>query len=166
MKCRLVKLNNLSGNKASVYSFLVEEKEKTLFDVFIEENISLFKSELIDIYSRIHTIGHKVGAREHFFKLKEGKPGDLVCALYDNPNKKLRLYCIRYGSSLVILGGGGLKPKETRALQETPKLKQANYLLRELSDKIKDKMTSKDINISFDGMHFEGELIFNDEDYE
>jgi hypothetical protein len=166
MKCKLVKLKNLSGSKASVYSPFIEEEGKTLFEIFLEENNSSFKNELKDIYSRIHTIGHKVGAREQYFKLKEGKPGDLVCALYDNPKKKLRLYCIRYGSSLIILGGGGSKAKDTRAFQETPKLKQENDLLRELSDNIKDKMTSKDINLSFDGMNFEGDLTFNDDDYE
>jgi hypothetical protein len=53
MKCKLVKLDNLSGSMTSVYSLLVEEENKTLFDIFIEENKSSFKSELIDIYSHM-----------------------------------------------------------------------------------------------------------------
>ncbi|MGB5989271.1 MAG: hypothetical protein WBG43_05990 [Marinifilaceae bacterium] len=166
MKYELRKLDNLSGSKASVYSPFIEEEGKTLFDIFLEENISSFKSELNDIYSRIHTIGHKVGAREQFFKLKEGKPGDGVCALYDNPDKNLRLYCIRYGLSLVILGGGGYKSKDIRKLQEDPKLKKENYLLKEISESIKEKSKFGEIKFVSDGMDFEGDLTFNDENYE
>ncbi len=34
----------------------------------------------------------------------------------------LRLYCIRLGSAVVILGGGGHKPKTIRTLQDDTKL--------------------------------------------
>ncbi|MBK6979124.1 MAG: hypothetical protein IPH28_20170 [Cytophagaceae bacterium] len=61
--------------------------------------------------------------------------GDGVCALYDDPDRNLRLYCIRYGKQIVVLGGGGHKPKTIRALQEDEKLKQENYLIRNISKK-------------------------------
>jgi len=56
---------------------------------------------------RLKIIGNETGARESFFKTKEGIPGDGVCTLYDTPDKKLRLYCIRYGKQLIIIGAGG-----------------------------------------------------------
>lgn len=55
---------------------------------------------------RLKIIGTKTGAREQFFKLHEGNPGDGVCALFDLPDKNLRLYCIRYNTQIIILGGG------------------------------------------------------------
>ncbi|MGF1637324.1 MAG: hypothetical protein ACFCUU_09635 [Cyclobacteriaceae bacterium] len=164
MKCRLVKLSNLSGNAASVYSILLNDAQKTLFEIFIEENINLFLSEIKDITVRLKTIGQKTGARETFFKHFEGKPGDGVCALYDLPDKSLRLYCIRYGSQIVILGGGG--PKKVRALQDNNKLTEENYFLRWLSSQITERLKSKEITFTKDGLDFYGNLEFNDDEEE
>ncbi|MEX0988167.1 MAG: hypothetical protein WD052_11880 [Bacteroidales bacterium] len=99
----------------------------------------------------------KTGAQEHFFKTKEGKPGDQVCALYDTPEKNLRLYCIRMGNTVIILGGGG--PKTTRTLQKDPKLKKENYIIREVSEVIKQKMISRKLRFSDDELELIGELI-------
>lgn len=156
----LVKLNELSGNKASVYSLLCEEDNETLYEKFILENINSFKSEIIDINTRINTIGKKTGARFNFFKHKEGVPGDGVCALYDDPDKNLRLYCIRYGSLIVILGGGGHKPKNIKALQEDEKLTKENNLLKAISQEISSRIKDREISYTNDHMDFEGDLIF------
>jgi hypothetical protein len=57
----------------------------------------------------------------------------------------LRLYCIRFGTTVILLGGGGHKPKSIRALQESEKLKTENYLLREVSELTFRKMKEKEI---------------------
>lgn len=163
-KYKLVKLSNFSGKVASIYSVYIEDLKKTLFDVFLEENKNSFKSELKDIVTRIRVIGHKTGARVQFFKLNEGKPGDGVCALYDAADKKLRLYCIRYGTQLVILGGGG--EKTVKALQEDKKLEEENYLLKETSKRITKRIKEGEINFSDDYLNFEGNLEFNTENDE
>ncbi|MDD4385524.1 MAG: hypothetical protein PHD06_10155 [Bacteroidales bacterium] len=166
MKYKIIKLGSLSGNSASIYALLDVEKQKTSFEIFLEENKSLFLSELKDINSRLRTIGHKTGAREQFFKLDEGFPGDGVCALYDNPDSNLRLYCIRYGASLVVLGGGGHKPKSIRKLQQDPKLKEENYFLRKLSALITTRIKEGEIKYTNEGKDLEGNLEFNEGDYE
>jgi len=163
MKYKLVKLKKLSGNKASIYTILLEEEEKTLFDFFLEDNKISFKDELKDIVSRLKVIGNKTGAKDYFFKLNEGKPGDGVCALYDKPNSNLRLYCIKYGTLIVIVGSGGYKPKSIRKLQQDEKLTEENYFLREISKAIKTKMDDDEIEFSSDFMDFEGDLTFNNE---
>lgn len=163
MKYKIVKLNKLSGNKASIYSVYLEDEEKTLFERFLEENKISFKSEIMDLVSRLSTIGRKTGACEHFFKNNEGIPGDGVCALYDKPNSNLRLYCIRYGTQIIILGGGGHKPKTMREFQKSDKLTEENYFLRDLSKTIKQRMDDDEIEFSSDFMEFEGDLTFNDE---
>ena len=131
MKCRLKKIPHLSGNKASVYSVIIDQCQDTLFEVFLKENAELHMNELTNILLRIKTMGQKVGIIDDFLKIHEGRYGDGVCALYDVPNSKLRVYCIRYGSQIIIIGGGGIKTKQTRALQDSPKLTKENYLMRE-----------------------------------
>ncbi len=164
MKYKLVKMDQISGDKASIYAVYLEDEQINLFDRFLEENEILFESEIADITDRLYTIGHYTGAKEQLFKLKEGKPGDGVCALYDSPNSRLRLYCIRYGTSIVILGGGGYKPKSMHALQEDDKLKDENYFLRQVSSNITQRMKDHEIYYSIDYMNFDGDLEFNDEE--
>lgn len=165
MECELVKLDNLSNDETSIYSLFIEDENKTLFDMFIEENVINHKAEVEDIIKRLHNIG-KVGARIHFFKVDEGVPGDGVCALYDNPNSYLRLYCIRYGTQIVILGNGGYKPKSVKKFQEVDKLKEENYFLRKISKEITQRLSDNDILITNDFKDFEGDLTFNFDDYE
>jgi len=161
---KLVKEEKLSGAETSVYSVFLLAKQDTLFNRFINENKNSFKSELKDIINRLKVIGHKTGAREQFFKLKEGKPGDGICALYDHPDRNLRLYCIRYGKTLIIVGGGG--EKTTKTLQEDSKLKEENYFLRLIAKDIQERIQEGEIEFSDDYMDLLGNLEFKSEDYE
>lgn len=162
MKFKVVRLSQFNGNKAGIYSVYLIDEQITLFECFLRENMTAFKSEIIDINRRIIAINTKTGARDLFFKLDEGKPGDGVCALYDDPESNLRLYCIRYGNSLVILGNGGYKSKTIRAFQEDEKLKKENYLLREISALITERIRSGDIQFSDDGTGLYGDLEFGE----
>ena len=164
MKFEIVKLDKFNGNRCGVYSIFVDDEQKTLFDRFISENNISFKSEIKNILERLKTINTLTGAREKFFKLNEGSPGDGICALFDIPDSNLRLYCIRYGNSLIILGGGGEKQKSVKAFQEVDKLRDENYLLRETSVQIAHLIKEKEITFSNDGTEITGELAF--ENYE
>lgn len=146
---------------SSIYTVYDESTKRTLLDDFISKHKNLFKSEIMDIVSRLEIMGHDTGAREQYFKLAEGAGGDLVCALYDRPEKSLRLYCIRYGSVLLIVGDGAEKPKSIRALQESAELRKANYFLKDLSILIKERTDNKEIKFSNEGMDLIGNLEFN-----
>jgi hypothetical protein len=74
------------------------------------------------------------------------------------PGYKLRLYCIRYGAQIVILGGGG--PKNVQKLQQDKKLNEESYFLRKLSKAIAEKLKDKDLKYIDDGKGFEGDLEF------
>lgn len=163
MKYKIVELDEFTGNEATIYSVILNNEDKTLFDKFLEESINSFKDEIIFILDRLETIGNDTGAREIFFKLKEGNPGDGVVALYDEPDSNLRLYCIKYGAQIIILGGGGQKSKEIRSLQEDNKLKAENYLLRKISKEITERIKDKRIEFVEFGQELEGELEFEDE---
>lgn len=164
MKFKIVKLNHFSGKKAGVYTIVLNDEEETLLNKFVRENDTSFKSETKDIIKRLYSIGHTTGARSQFFKEWEGKPGDGVCALYDNPNSNLRLYCICYGTQIIIAGSGGHKPKTIRALQEDAKLTKENTLIKEISQQITQRIKDRDIRFTADYMDFTGDLSFNDED--
>jgi len=165
-KCQLIKISQLSGPMGSVYTILPDEEEITAFQNFISNNKNSFKSEINDIVGRLKIMGSRTGMREDFFKLYEGNPGDGVCALYDKDDSNLRLYCIRYGSQIIILGSGGHKPKSIRSFQEDEKLEKENFILRDLSKLITEKMRDKEIWFSEDGLDFEGELTIENINYE
>ncbi|MEA5426862.1 hypothetical protein [Arcicella lustrica] len=160
MKFRLVKIEKLSGQKTQVYSIIMNDEDKNLFEHFLEENSPNFRNELTEILSRIKSIANKEGAKEYFFKKAEGKLGDGVEALFDESKRKLRLYCIRYGSVILILGGGG--SKNVRALQDDPKLKQENYLLRSISKRLSQAMQDGDMQWNSNYTDFIGTFIFDD----
>lgn len=164
MKFTIQKMPRLSGHKASIYTVFIEEDNETLFDRFLRENKTDFPNQIKDILQRLRSVAHKTGARPEYFKLDEGKPGDGVSALYDNPNKNLRLYCIRNSNVNVILGGGGFKPKSIKALQESEKLEDENYFLRAVSQLFIKRLIEKDIYYSENGMDLEGDLTFEDTD--
>lgn len=159
MKCRLVKLEQLSGNEATVYSVLVENEQKTLFQRFVEKHINSFRSEIKEISDRLWVMGNDEGARYDNFKHREGAYGDFCCALYDKPKKKLRLYCLRYGTQIVILAGGG--PKNVRAWQEDPELKKQMEWLKEFAKELNQRIDDREITYTKDFLEFVGDLEFD-----
>jgi hypothetical protein len=159
MKYKLIKLPQLSGKKASIYTLFNVNMQKTTFDIFYEKHVDSFKDEIIDIILRLQSIGD-LGALDYFFKNKEGTLGDGVCALYDKPSSNLRLYCIRFGSDILILGGGGYKSKKIKALQEDESLTKENYLMRFISKEISKRIMAREITFSKDNLDFQGPLEF------
>lgn len=157
MKIELVESYPLSGNYATIYDVVIDDG-KTLFEKFIEENITIHREEIKNILDKLRTIGHVTGARISHFKEKEGSLGDGVCAMFDLPDKKLRLYCIRYGTEIIILGGGGIK--DVRAWQDDPKLESEASLIIKIAKQINQAIKENDIEYSNDFMNFEGDLIF------
>ena len=164
MKYKLVKLQKLSGNKASIYSVVQNGETESFLEKFLKENQISFIDKTKNILMRLRSIGHTTGARESFFKVFEGKVGDGVCALYDEPESNLRLYCIRYGTQLVVVGNGGPKPKRISAFQEDDKLTDENYFLRWLSGEITNRIKDKEILYTNDHLDFAGNLEFEDDE--
>ena len=163
MKFELVKDDDLSGNECSVYQVFLEDDQYSLYDAFYNGHVGEFEKEVKNIDDRLYFMGHDTGARENFFKKKEGSPGDLVCALYDEPNSNLRLYCIRYGMDLIVLGGGGHKPKNIRAYQEKEDLNTNAEIIKNISKAIYRRQRDGELKFSASGKDFEGELFFEEE---
>ncbi len=164
MKFEIIRLSSFSGLKATVYTIKIVGEPNTLFEQFILENQNEHLPELKDISKTLQAIGRYTGAQPNFFKINEGKLGDGVEALYDNPQRKLRLYCIRYGKCTLIVGGGGPKPKNIRTLQESPKLTETNYLLRTISETVTNAIKNRDLY--WVGDELVGTMILNTKDNE
>lgn len=158
MKSRLIYLPKLSGRKASIYSIISEESSVSLLDNFILENKGESLQDLLSITGRLRSIGSTAGAIRPFFKMDEGLEwDDLVCALYDVPDRHLRLYCIRLNDQIVIAGGGG--PKNVRAWQQDPKLGREVMEMMHYSKIIRSRLGYGSLRISSDGLKFEGDLM-------
>lgn len=158
MKYEIVEMQPFSGDKAKIYSIIPEGESLTLFEVFIERHQDACRKELGGLLATIYHIGHTTGARYSFFKHHEGRFGDFVCALYDRPDKRLRVYCIRFGMVAVIIGGGGEKPGKLRAWQNDPFLAgQAQRIIEYASD-ILNRMDKGDIYWSEDKAELQGNL--------
>jgi hypothetical protein len=161
----IVKIEEFSGSKAVFYGICIDGDSLTTFERFLDEFDSLYPSEIENILTKIETMSTKTGARIEYFKLKEGKPGDGVCALYDEDDKgkkKLRLYCIRYDNTIVIIGGGGEKPKGMKSLQESPRLKKENQIMRDISEMITKRMNN---GIELTESGFTGNLKFSKDQF-
>lgn len=154
-KVELVELEEFRCGAGRVYSVAVDDADGTLYDRFLEENEQEYKEELVEIMTKLNTMSSRTGFTDTFFKLNEGRPGDGICAITDWKGK-LRLYCIRFGNILLVLGGGG--PKTTRKYQEDPKLLSENLLLRSVSDAMAEAIKEKDIRIEDDGS-LSGDLV-------
>lgn len=165
MNYEIVELEEFSGTGATVYSVILEGDSLTLFEHFVIENKPAFRAEVKQIISRLYEMGHFTGAREKFFKTKEGVPGDGVCALYDDPDSKLRLYCIRYGNVAIILGDGGPKLPGVIAWQDDEKLTQEAETMKQISIDIIQRLQEGELEWSSDGSQLLGNLNFTqDED--
>ena len=157
MKIEIVKSSLLSGNQATIYDVMIDDND-ILFERFVRENVEKHRAEIKNILDKLRTIGQITGARSSYFKEKEGALGDGVCAMFDLPDKKLRLYCVRYGTEIIILGGGGIK--KVRAWQEDPKLLAEASLIIKIANKINQSISNKDIEFADNFRAFEGEMIF------
>lgn len=170
MNYEIVEMTALSGKMAKVYSIIPEGEETTLFEQFIETHQAAFRAEIKEILSRLKQIGQTTGAREGFFKHEGNRTfvrqhGKFVWALYDDEAKNLRLYCIRFGTVAIILGGGGYKAKSVIKWQEDENLTFEVERIMAYAISISKQLKSGDLYWSADGSELEGNFKHNDDEH-
>ncbi|MBK7811881.1 MAG: hypothetical protein IPO62_12625 [Saprospiraceae bacterium] len=135
----------------------------SLFEEFIEENVSDYSAEIKQIMSRLIQIGKVTGFRDHYFK-EEGdsnfvyRHGKSFWALFDDEEKKLRLYCISISNVVLILGGGGYKSKSVMKWQDDPILSEKVREFMNYGDSIFNQIDAKDIYWSENSEYLTGNL--------
>lgn len=81
-----------------------------------------------------------LGFRKHLFKTEDYNEPE--CAYY---KERLRMYCLRYSSSVLVAGSGGYKPRtkngeDIERLQEVPYLKRAFQSMQYVRKRIQRRL--------------------------
>lgn len=145
MGFEIVEMKELSGDKAHIYSVILNGDGDTLLEQFFNENSShekLLKKMLI----KIKTMADKTGCLRQFFKDGEGRLGDGVVAL---AVQNLRLYGIYFNSTVVLLGSGGIK--NVRAYQDDPVLNKKAEQVKSIASEINRAIINKEFKVSDNG---------------
>lgn len=148
MNFNIVRIDEVSGPKAQIYSIIYEGEEQSLFDCFFDENVDKHYEELEEIAAKLTSMGHKTGCKSNFFRQYEGTPGDGVVAL---KHKRMRLYCLRYDNTCIFVGSGGYKPPNVRAYQEYTPLNKKAQEMKKIAACINKAIRDKDLTIRDDG---------------
>ncbi len=166
MKFTLYELEH-SGDKAKIFSPMIDGENETLYEQFIAENIKRNRKELANIDERLYTIGHKCGLFEESFYTKSGKFGENLCTLKDIPKRKLRLFFTEFGLCTIILGGGGYKAATIRATQDDPVLNAKNRQIGEISITLQKAQKAGDFTVNPNGtIESTTNFTYNSDDYE
>jgi len=157
----IVELSHLSGNKAKIYSILPKGRNETLFDEFLKVYQAEYPNEINEIVMKLKQIGCETGARDIYFK-HEGdnefkrKNGEYVYRLYEKNGNRLRLYCIKFSSVAIIIGGGGYKDKSIRKWQDDEKLAKEVKQIMNYCECIFKQLSDGDLYWSIDHKELEG----------
>ena len=147
MNFEIVEIEEFSGDKAKIYSIMLEGDDDTLLDQFFDEN-QQYEEDLKVIADQLDIMGSSTGCRIQFFKEHEGTPGDGVVALWHN---RLRLYCLRFDNTCIFIGSGGYKPPDISAYQEDPLLNEKAQQMRAIAASINKAIIEKDLKVLEDG---------------
>jgi hypothetical protein len=145
MGFEITEIEELSGNKARIYSVIIDGEEGTLLEQFFEENKD-YRKELSTMLYKIKTMSEKTGCIREFFKEGEGVLADGVMALKVG---KLRLYGLYFNKTVVLFGSGGVK--NVRAYQEDPYLNAKAEQMKYIASKINAGIRDRSIKIGEDG---------------
>lgn len=118
-----------TGRKASFFSVITDDNQDDEFSLLAERLYSTeHKDKLLKLISKIQIMADKTGTRD-FFK-DEGANLVFRFNIDNDEAYPIRIYCIKYGSENIILGGGGIKLPTTQTYQEQDDLNSAVTLLR------------------------------------
>lgn len=142
MGFEIVELEELSGDKAHIYSVILDGDKETLLEQFFNEN-SLYKELLKKMLNKIKAMADKTGCLRQYFKEGEGRFGDGVVAL---SVENLRLYGIYFNRTVVLFGSGGIK--NVRAYQDDPILNKKAEQVKSIASKINKALCNNEFKIS------------------
>ncbi|MBN1472901.1 MAG: hypothetical protein JW925_14095 [Syntrophaceae bacterium] len=106
-----------SGKKANIYTIRFKDEDKSEFFRFLDDYIG--HSEIDEILRRLQNISELYGMKKEWFRQESRNP-DIGRILLSSG--LLRLFCIRYGDDVIILGYGGVKDPEKQKLDDNPDL--------------------------------------------
>jgi hypothetical protein len=106
------------GNGGTLYTIRFAGEKDTEFDKFLQDEQLHQEKGFNEIVQRLSSMTNSLGFREQFFEMNEGLRTDSVAALKKG---RIRLYCLRWSSILVIAGNGGIKTAQTYQKVNAPR---------------------------------------------
>ncbi len=143
------------GDGGTLYSLQFAGEKETELEKFLHSELLLKENGFLEIAQRLSNMTVSLGFKEHFFEVNEGLRTDSVAALKKG---RLRLYCLRWSSTLVIVGTGGIKTAQT--YQKDIALRNIVPELQEIDKLIVKRQRSREIKIDHDTGKMSGNLIF------
>ena len=123
------------GKKANIYSYRVNDGELE-FEKFIDSFMDSDYTKDFDIIDDTIDRILENGAQERYFR-PEGKMLDYLTAI---PQKglgcELRVFCLRLSEKIIIIGNGGIKPKNVHKYQCDPILNDIAEEMQKISKKL------------------------------
>lgn len=141
MKFEIVHMEDLSGEAAKIYSVVLEGDSVSMLEHFIKDNSS-HGNEIREMIAKLYLMGHKFGCKSHYFKDKEGNPGDGMVALRYG---QMRLYCLRFDNTCIFVGGGGYKPPGIAAYEDDEVLNSVAGQMKRICASINKAIVAKDL---------------------
>ncbi|MBI1183594.1 hypothetical protein GC194_04950 [bacterium] len=144
MVATLERISALCTKKVTFLTIKMDEHDTNEFSKFLEKHVSLedYRSQLQEIKSWIKKIGER-GAKRPYFKPEQEANALPPC--YHEARLKLgqyglRLYCIRWSETTVILLNGAEKTadKAQNCPNVMPHFRLANNLARQLQNAVRD----------------------------
>ena len=148
MDFKIQEMADLSGEKAKIYSVVLEGDDQTLLEHFFEDN-QCYGEDLRKVLDKIRTMANSTGCRREFFKEGEGKLGDGMVAL--NYTGLLRLYGIYFHNAVVLFGSGGIKPPNVISWEDSPELRFHAELMEDIAAEINKMISEKELKVLPDG---------------
>ncbi len=135
------------GVRCNIYTVKFNGETENEFNKFIKQFQISCREEVETILVKLETMRNKTGARQEYFK-DEGPSS--VYRL--KGTKKLRLYCLRYGDSIIVIGGGNIKKvstyQEDKSLYDTVKmLRNIDRYFKENPDALSKLFNKEDLEI-------------------
>ena len=61
MEFEIIKIKQLSGKKAQIYSVILGQEDQSVFEQFLQNNYSEYPTEIEDIVSKLKIMAKKLG---------------------------------------------------------------------------------------------------------
>lgn len=148
MEFEIIEMVSFSGEKAHIYSVILEGDKDSLLEQFFNDNKDHVK-DLKKVVYKIKTMAQDSGCSRNMFKEGEGALGDGMVAL--KGTGLLRLYGIYFHDAVILFGSGGYKPSGVASYQDYPPLNAKAQLMRDIAKEINRMIKEKELKVNLDG---------------
>lgn len=148
----------LRGHAGTIYTVQFHDRTESELTRFLSDPAIQAEPGFDTIVVRLRNMAHREGFPRRRFAMDKYP---LPLGYLRIEGSRLRLYTW-YMEHLIVVGGGGIKLRMDRPLQETPALNEAYRRIHVVSERLRQRMSERDLIVTPSG--FSGSLYFPRED--